>query len=159
MKSITEITEALSKTPDILIELLNEIPTDLLKQRRIVNKWTIHEHACHIAMGDKFGFHKRMVAFKNELEPIFEPLSGESFDKNFYFEMNLNEALDEFKQLRSQTIESINNLESEIWNKNGIHPEYEKYTPYIMLRHLLMHDYFHIYRIEELWLTKEEYLK
>ncbi len=159
MKSIAEITESLSKTPEILIELLNEIPSDLLKKRRIEHKWTIHEHACHIALGDKFGFHKRIVAFKNELEPKFDPLSGESFDKTFYYEMNLNKALVEFKQLRRKTIELTNDQEPKIWNKNAIHPEYEKYTPYIMLRHLLMHDYFHIYRIEELWLTKEKYLK
>ena len=156
MKFVAEISESLSKTPGILIELLDQIPSDLLKQRRIEDKWTIHEHACHIATGDKFGFHKRIAAFINELEPKFEPLSGESFDKDFYSEMDLNKALDEFKQLRKQTIELTNNLEAQIWNKNSIHPEYEKYTPYIMLRHLLMHDHFHMYRIEELWLTTKK---
>jgi len=159
MKSIAKINESLSITPDILIELLDEIPSDLLNQRRIKNKWSIHEHACHIAVGDKFGFHKRIVSFKNELQPKFEPLSGESFDKNFFYEMNLNKALNEFKELRRKTIELTNRLESQIWNKNAIHPEYNKYTPYIMLRHLLMHDYFHLYRIEELWLTEDKYLK
>ena len=53
----------------------------------------------------------------------------------------------------------IRSADKSIWIKEAEHPEYHIYTPYIMLRHRLMHDHFHMYRIEELWLTNEEYLK
>lgn len=33
-----------------------------------------------------------------------------------------------------------------------------EYTPEIMLGHLVMHDQLHMYRIEELWLTRDEFL-
>jgi hypothetical protein len=72
--------------------------------------------------------------------------------------MNLIEALKEFKTLRSESIEIVKSLDDSIWEKEAEHPEYKIYTPYIMLRHLLMHDYFHMYKIEELWLTNDEYL-
>ena len=34
----------------------------------------------------------------------------------------------------------------------------KKYNFEIVLNHILFHDYWHMYRIEELWLTKDEYL-
>lgn len=43
-------------------------------------------------------------------------------------------------------------------SRSARHPEYTLYTPYVMLRHMMMHDYLHMYRIEELWLTRPEYL-
>ncbi len=43
------------------------------------------------------------------------------------------------------------------WEKVGHHPEYKHYTPYFQLRHTLAHDHYHIYGIERLWLTTEEY--
>ena len=46
----------------------------------------------------------------------------------------------------------------EHWTRKAKHKEYIEYTPYIMLRHILMHDHFHMYRIEELWLTTDEFL-
>ena len=42
--------------------------------------------------------------------------------------------------------------------KEAKHDEYKKYNIEIKLNHMLFHDYWHIYRIEELWLTKDEYL-
>ncbi len=130
-----------------------QIPEELHKIRRIKNKWSIHEHACHVATGERYGFLKRIEQFIKEDRPKIEPLSGESFPPDFYLQMDLNTALVEFVNLRKRVIEVCNNLDESIWNKEANHPEYKVYTPYIMLKHLLMHDHFHMYRIEELWLT------
>ena len=72
--------------------------------------------------------------------------------------MDLNKALEEFIQYREQLIEMVCNLEDHLWYKNGKHPEYTLFTPYAMLRHRLFHDHLHLYRIEELWLTRAELL-
>lgn len=158
MKTIKKISDALSSTPEILSDLLHQVPTELLKEKRIKNKWSIHEHACHICSGDKYVFHKRLLKFKNEATPVFNPVSGDSFDENFLNDMDLNTSLNEFVTLRKKTIEFINHFDKESWNKKGVHPEYKEYTPYILLRHMLMHDHLHMYRIEELWLTKKQFL-
>ena len=44
------------------------------------------------------------------------------------------------------------------WQKTATHPEYAQYSFYILVRHILMHDHWHMYRMEELWLTRDEYL-
>ena len=153
MNDLHKILSSLEQTPSILKNLISQIPEELHKIKRIKNKWSIHEHACHIAIGEKYGFLKRIELFKKEERPQIEPLSGESFPPEFYLQMDLQSALTEFESLRKKIIDISNNLEESIWNKEADHPEYKMYTPYIMLRHLLMHDHYHMYRIEELWLT------
>jgi uncharacterized damage-inducible protein DinB len=153
MTDIHKIITCLEQTPLILKNLISQIPEELYEVRRIKNRWSIHEHACHVATGEKYGFLKRIEQFKKEDRPKIGPLSGESFPPDFYMQMDLKSALKEFENFRKKVIDISNNLEESIWNKEADHPEYKMYTPYIMLRHLLLHDHFHMYRIEELWLT------
>ncbi|HVP35777.1 MAG TPA: DinB family protein [Terriglobales bacterium] len=159
MNDIPEIIHGLKQSPAIFKNLLTQIPSELLKVRRIPGKWCIHEHACHIATGDQAGFIDRFKQFINEQRPKIKPLSGESFPPDYLIEMDLNEALDIFFEKRKELVNLVNSADTSIWTKEAEHPEYQIYTPYIMLRHRLMHDYFHMYRIEELWLTNKKYLK
>ena len=153
--NIEKIINTLAHTPQLLEEIIEEIPERMLKQQRIPGKWTIHEHACHICVGDHYVFHPRLAQFKQEEHPDFKPYSGESFDDDYLINMNLTQALQDFKTLRAASVEMAQNLSPSLWNKEGDHPEYTMYTPAIMIRHFVMHDYYHLYRIEELWLTKE----
>jgi len=83
MKDIQKILTCLEQTPAILKNLLIQIPEDLYNVRRIKNKWSIHEHACHIAVGDKYGFLKRIEQFRKEQRPQIEPLSASRSLLNF----------------------------------------------------------------------------
>ncbi|MCX5757140.1 MAG: DinB family protein [Candidatus Hydrogenedentes bacterium] len=158
MKDIEPILGCLEKTPRILTELLSQIPAQSLKVRRAANSWSIHEHACHIATGDRIGFIHRLRQFVNEEFPIFVPLSGETFRPDHLMNMSLESALDAFFKDRAEVIRLIKSLDPTLWDKKGAHPEYIAFTPYIMLRHRLMHDHLHMYRIEALWLTTEQRL-
>lgn len=144
------ILDALGETPRLLKELIDEIEPELYKQRIIEGKWSIHEHATHVAVGDVYGFQKRLEEFREQVKPTFEPLSGDNFDKDFFINLNLKETLNNFFTIRHQTIELAKSFDSNDWNKLAIHPEYKTYTPYIMLRHLLMHDHNHLYKIEDM---------
>ena len=73
-------------------------------------------------------------------------------------DLNLEETLERFPAYREEMLSVVRDWPEEIWRRQAKHPEYEQYTPYILLRHVLMHDHFHMYRIEELWLTTDEYL-
>ena len=55
-----------------------------------------------------------------------------------------------FFEIRQRTIDLAKEFKSTDWNKQAVHPEYKTYTPYIMLRHLLMHDHNHLYKIEDM---------
>jgi hypothetical protein len=41
------------------------------------------------------------------------------------------------------------------WDRTAEHPEYNRYSIFILFRHFVMHDMFHSYRIEELALNKD----
>jgi len=159
MNDIPQMIYCLKQSPIILKNLLTQIPSGSYKVRRIPGKWSIHEHACHVATGDQSGFIDRFKQFLNEEKPKIKPLSGDSFPSDYLIKMELNEALDIFFEKRKELISLVRSANESIWTKEAEHPEYQIYTPYVILRHRLMHDHFHMYRIEELWLTNEEYLK
>lgn len=147
---ITTILNALNETPRLLSELISEIDPALYKKEIINGKWSIHEHAVHVAVTDIYGFQKRLKAFQTEDKPIIEPLSGDNFPPDFFINFNLKVALAEFVKMRNTTIELAQQLKPTDWHKEATHPEYKKFTPYIMLRHLLMHDHSHMYKIEDM---------
>ena len=149
-REIETILNALTETPRLLSELISEIDPELHKQRLIKGKWSIHENATHVTVGDIYGFQKRLKDFQKYDEPVFEPLSGDNFSEFFFIELNLKDSLNEFFKIREETIELARKFNSNEWNKKAIHPEYKIYTPYIMLRHLLMHDHNHMYKIEDM---------
>jgi hypothetical protein len=149
---IKPILNALSETPRLLKELINEIDPLLYQKHIIKGKWTIHEHATHIAVGDIYGFQKRLLLFKEEDKPTFKPLSGDNFRESFFMDLDLNKTIHNFFEVRQNTIELANSINKKHWQKLANHPEYKKYTPYMMLRHLLMHDHHHLYQIEDMGL-------
>ena len=64
-------------------ELITEIDSTIYKEKIVKAKWSIHEHATHIAVGDIYGFQTRLNDFRQEEMPTFEPLSGDNFDEYF----------------------------------------------------------------------------
>ena len=149
-REIETILNSLSETPRLLKELIDEIEPKLYKEKIVKGKWSIHEHSTHIAVADIYGFQKRLVGFRQEEKPTFEPLSGDNFDEDFFLKLDLNKTISDFFKIRQRTIELAKAFNSNDWNKLAIHPEYKTYTPYIMLRHLLMHDHNHLYKIEDM---------
>jgi|GEM_PF-1848117 hypothetical protein len=49
-RKIETILIALSETPRLLKELITEIGSERYKEKIIKGKWSIHEHATHIAV-------------------------------------------------------------------------------------------------------------
>lgn len=149
-KNIEALLSALSETPRLLKELISEIDPELYKKNIISSKWTIHEHATHVGVCDLYGFQKRLKAFKTEDMPVIEPLSGDNFEKDFFITLDLKTTIDDFFAIRKRTIALAKAFDYNDWHKTALHPEYKTYTPYIMLRHLLMHDHSHLYKIEDM---------
>ena len=149
-QNISPILLALQETPRLLKELMLEIDPKLYKKQILTGKWSIHEHATHIAVTDTYGFQKRLKQFQNETVPLIEPLSGDNFDKTFFMSLDLEASIAAFFTTRQTTLKLAKELDNDIWHKQAHHPEYKTYTPYIMLRHLLMHDHAHLYKIEDM---------
>jgi len=62
----------------------------------------------------------------------------------------------EFPNLRKEFIDLVRSAPAEAWEKSGEHGAFSEYTLYINLRHTLLHDHVHMYRMEELWLTRDK---
>jgi hypothetical protein len=72
--------------------------------------------------------------------------------------MDITAALDQFAECRGKQLLLLESADDATWGKTATHPEYETYSLYILTRHVLMHDYWHMYRMEELWLTRDTYM-
>lgn len=72
--------------------------------------------------------------------------------------MDLNDSLEQFKSDRVIMVDYLENFTEEDWQNEGLHPEYKKFTAEIFIRHIIMHDHLHMYRIEELWLANEPFI-
>ncbi len=157
MKDLNAIISCLEHSPFILHSMIEDIPSALLKMKRRPEKWTIHENACHLATAEVM-INKRFKTFVEEETPVFKPYLPGSTVHEDLLSMDLNSALAQFEELRKDTTDLLKVFDSSIWSRKASHPEYADYDPRILARHTLMHDHFHMYRIEELWLTKVEFI-
>ena len=158
MNDILQMFECLGKSPEILKNLVESVPQEELKARRIPDKWSIHEHACHLVDVQPMLLERFKLCLEEESLEIRPYLPGTKDPDDFLMDMDLPETLAKFSGLREELLQLLKDRDESFWNKKMKHPEYRLYTPYILLRHILHHDHLHMYRIEELWLTTDEYL-
>ena len=158
MNDTKELLEALNLSGKILDELVASIPQELYEVRRRQNFWTIAEQVDHLANVQPMLL-ERIKKFQQEDSPHFVPYIPKDEDgKKDSRKVDIKNALKKFKSWRTKQIELLKSIDHNTWKKSATHPEYQRYSLHILVRHMLMHDYWHMYRIEELWITKDEYL-
>ena len=151
---IKKILNGLERSPALLRELVAAVPPARLMEHRIAGKWCIHEHAVHLSKVQTM-INERLRRFMTEAAPEFVPyVPGTSTPKDELMKLDLKKSLKKFASDRKKFVGMLRQLKRKDWQKKAKHPEFDEYTPYIMARHLLLHDNVHMYRIEELWLTK-----
>jgi len=158
MKDIPDLLDGLGRSGRILAEFVKTIPADKLNLCRGEGFWTIAEHVSHLAQVQPMLL-ERLQKFMDEDQPEFVPyIPGDSQAEERPPQMELNEALEAFAHQRGRQIAVLEKADAAVWQKSAVHPEYEHYSLYILVRHILMHDYWHMYRMEELWLTRDAHL-
>jgi uncharacterized damage-inducible protein DinB len=161
MKDIEALLEGLRNTPAILSAFVTTIPEAKLDLRRGEGFWTIAEHVSHLAQVQPMLL-VRFERFIGEAHPVFEPYipGADELAPETPPRMEMADAIDQFAEYRKRQVACLENVagDDEIWRRTATHPEYETYTLYILMRHLLMHDHWHMYRMEALWLTRDAYL-
>jgi uncharacterized damage-inducible protein DinB len=159
MQDRRDILEGLRRTPKVLSEFVKAVPEDKMDLRRGKDFWTIAEHVSHLAQVQPMLL-GRIERFMNEDHPEFVPyVPGNDEDEPATPpRMDMIAALEQFAHDRNEQIVVLEDADNISWQKAATHPEYEQYSLYILVRHILMHDYWHMYRMEQLWLTKDGYL-
>jgi len=159
VRDIPDILESLRRSPNILAQFVRSIPESKLDIRRGEGFWTIAEHCSHVAQVQPMLL-QRIQRFMNEEQPEFVPFipgAGQA-EPATPARMSIECALDQLTQYRASQLQLLESADENSWKKTASHPEYEHYSLYILTRHVLMHDHWHMYRMEELWLTRDAYL-
>lgn len=159
MKDIADLIDGLKRAPAVLSAFVETIPEEKLDLRRGEGFWTIAEHVSHLAQVQPMLF-GRLERFRDEEHPEFVPyIPGTSEEvPTTPLRMEIGTALEQFGAYRTKQVALLKETDTSIWKRRAKHPEYERYSFYILARHILMHDYWHMYRMEELWLTRDDYL-
>jgi uncharacterized damage-inducible protein DinB len=153
-----ELVDALELNSVILENFVRQIPEPDLHRNRGEGFWTVYQHVFHLALVQP-AMYKRFRMFKTEEKPVivpYNPFTGE--EKKISEVRPAVEIVQSFKDWRKKQIDLIRSCDDSAWEKQGLHPEYDQYSLEIVIRHVLMHDGFHMYRMEELWLAKDEVL-
>lgn len=153
-----ELIESLGLNAGILEQFVGQIPESKMHLRRGEGFWTVYEHVHHLALVQPL-MYKRIRMFKNEIQPVIKPFNPiKDAETEHAVKRPVVELVRTFREWRAKQIELAKACDESDWNKSGTHPEYDAYSLEILLRHVLMHDGFHMYRMEELWLAKDDVL-
>jgi hypothetical protein len=152
-----DLIEGLTNNKRILRQLVSVIEAEAI-HRRIKDYWTIYEHVDHLVVTQKMLL-GRIRQFLAEERPVMKPYIPEDKPEVENASKSAAELVDEFERLRDEQVSLIKKAKRGVWQKAGIHPEYKKYSFEILIRHTLLHDSFHMWRMEELWIEKEELIK
>lgn len=158
MKDLPLLIRNLATTGDILTQFIATIPADRLYVQRRSGFWTIAEHVEHLAEVQPMLL-ERIQRFEADAEPEFIPfIPDENETQTEIKTIDIVDAIQRFIRVRNEQIDLLERIDAAAWDKSASHPEYKQYSLYILVRHIMMHDHWHMYRMEELWLTRDEYL-
>ena len=150
-----KLIASLEAAPGIIIGLIREVPPQNLKRRPAPNKWSAHEHACHISSGHAV-FLSRLELMLSDPHPQIESMKPSPDEEaGSLLSVDLDEALSQYVLERSLVVKRLKQLSAEDWQRTAEHEAFSHYSVYIMFRHVLMHEMHHAYRIDELMLKKD----
>lgn len=154
MSNTQTLIATLEGAPDIIISLVREVPPQNLKRRPSPNKWSAHEHACHISTADAAYLSRLELMLSDPAPYIRSMVPSPEEEAGSLLNIDLDEALDQYVRERARLVKRLKELSVEDWQRRAEHEEYSHYLVLIMFRQLLMHEMLHAYRIEELMLKK-----
>jgi DinB superfamily len=155
MTSVDALVDALQRAPDIVIPLVRQANSAIVKQRPAPGEWSIHENAVHLAEVHPL-FFRRLDLMLRESDPeIISYDPGRDDPDDALLKLDLDDALRRFAADRARLVARLRTLGADDWARTARHEEYNAYSIFIMFRHLALHDFDHAYRIEELLLRKD----
>ena len=149
MRTPTEIVEQLARGPDTLRALIADVPPADLKRRPRPEKWSAHEHACHLALVEPLWAERLERILTEDVPTIvsYEPDADEPPDR--LLAMDLGEAMEAYEHGRRILLGRLAGLDPAAWERGAVNTAHARYSLFLMCRHAALHDMLHIYRVEE----------
>ncbi len=149
------VIAALERAPSVIVPLIRELPEAIRKRRPGPAKWSAHEHACHLAAVHPMAFERLRLMLEQD-HPTIRPYNPEKeHSPDALLAVDMEEAIGRFTVDRARLVSSLRELSPSQWDRTAEHPEYRRYSVFVLFRHLVMHDMLHAYRIEEVLLNPE----
>jgi uncharacterized damage-inducible protein DinB len=149
MQTPSDVIEQLTRGPVMVRALIASVPPADLKRRPAPERWSAHEHACHLALVEPL-WAERLERIVTEDVPTimsYEPDTDEAPDR--LLSMDLDRALDDHERGRRALLARLQSVPPEAWQRRAVNTAHARYSLFLMLRHAAMHDMLHAYRIEE----------
>ena len=90
------VISALERAPSIVVPLVREVPSAILKRRPAPGKWSAHEHACHLAVVHRL-FFDRLDVMLTTPAPLITPYDpGQSDPDDFLLRLDLEASLAQY---------------------------------------------------------------
>src|SRR5512147_1560284 len=110
MHSIPAVIDALRRAPEIVVPLVWEVPSSILKRRPAPHRWSAHEHACHLAHVHGL-FFSRLDQMLREPAPVIAPYDPDAADpEDFLMTMDLDDAMQAFVSDRERLVARLRQL-------------------------------------------------
>jgi hypothetical protein len=155
MSDTTALITALETAPGVIIPLIREVPTAILRRRPSPSKWSAYEHAVHLSQSDIL-FRDRLELILSTREPYIKTKENTPDEEaGSMLEIDLDESLARYVRERISLVERLRQLSPAEWQKTAVHEAFDHYSVFIMFRHVLNHEMLHAYRIEELLLKND----
>lgn len=149
MRTPAEVVAQLARGPATLQALVADVPLADLTRRPRPDKWSAHEHACHLALVEPLWLARveRILAEEQPVIVSYEPDVDELPDR--LLRMDLAAALDAHARGRAALVARLGELRPADWARGAVNTAHARYSLFLMGRHAALHDLLHIYRIEE----------
>jgi len=151
------VLETLRSLPDVVEPWFRAIPENNLDRRRTAGAWTLREHLYHVAAVQAMLL-DRMKRLRDEAHAVITPYFPQNEPALADRYPSVDAAFVEYRTRRAEQMTLLSGLSPDDWSRPAEHPEYELYNLGLVVHHLIFHEYWHLYRTEELWLTKDGYL-
>lgn len=115
----------LKSLPNELDDLLKDLDEETLRWRPIPNKWSTKEIMCHLRDMEREAYLARYRRMLSEENPRMQNIDQDrlAYERD-YINQDAKAALEEFKQLRAETVATLESAPPENWSRTGTH-EYD----------------------------------
>lgn len=156
-KPLPATLETLRTLPTVVETYFRAIPADRIDVRRTKEAWTLREHLYHLGVVQPMLL-GRMKLLRDEPAPKVVPYFPQNEPELADRFPSVDAAFEQYRRLRLEQMALLEAVSEAVWSKPAEHPEYEQYNLGLVVHHLVFHEYWHFYRIEELWLTRDAFL-
>jgi len=149
MQTPAEVVAQLARGPGVLRALLADVPVADLQRRPRPEKWSAHEHACHLALVEPLWVARLERILGEDVPTIlsYEPDTDEPPDR--LIAMDLEAALADYERGREALLGRLETLRPADWERRAVNTAHARYSMFLMCRHVALHDMLHVYRVEE----------